>query len=219
MIKKERKPNRVSSTRARPHHVSRRHRNHRTGIALITVLIAVILLSGSVLVLQSRSLVSTIALKSLTREINRNTAGDAAINLLRPLLAEVFLQPESVVDLVPNSTPFEISALGQSVNAEVQDVDSLIDVYRTDLSQLGSVVSREVLLAAEALQRESDIRSGLTQRLGAASIEITRAKWFTDKSKLSNPNQTFMPREYLNSLSSEPTSNADTVRILRISIH
>lgn len=106
-------------------------RNPNAGIVLITTLIALILVVGLAVTVQTASLANTKLLKQAAR-VQAEAMDKAALRaLLRPLVGEAMVHWQEA-DVVPlNGTPFEVAYAGQTYQIRLQDPTGLVNPYAT----------------------------------------------------------------------------------------
>lgn len=118
---------------------------------LISTLVSVILLTGLVLVVQSLALSSAKVLKRLVQEQERAMAQQAARALARPLIADAMIRFDEPHSLQLNSTPYAIEFEGYSISITAQDVNGLVDIYRTPDAQARALLPADLYAVKQRL--------------------------------------------------------------------
>ncbi|WP_171181818.1 hypothetical protein [Ruegeria sp. HKCCD8929] len=111
-----------------------RLRNSRKGIVLVPVIVAAILITGVVTLVQSRSMARVTVLGHLSAELHRQIESDAVHALLAPVVSRAFVESVDTrsASIRLDGTPITFEFGQHKWHVSLQDVEGLVDIYLAD---------------------------------------------------------------------------------------
>ena len=177
-------------------------RNSKRGVVLIATLISLMFLMGMVISLQTSSLAATKVLSRLAQSTEDNITRDSLRELARPLLSDSMIHFDDSTKLQLNGVPFSFSYKGQTYQIVAQDLDGLIDLWRTPLPTANVLLSQSQMAQRNAMVAVGSPQMPLRQIVSILGYQEVPL-WLTDRASKRQPNRPTLYFEFLdNDLSS-----------------
>jgi len=175
-------------------------RSSRRGIVLLSTLISLTLIVTLVMLSQTTAIANLKSIKRLHTEERHDLVQDAVNVLARPLVMEAMLHTDQPPPLPLNSTPYTVKLGDHSVAIAVQDVDGLLDIFRTPDEVLRQMLPPDLARTILRIKEEEMLGLPLRQRFAAAGGDVQTypeiGTWVTYQSTALGLNARNLPAHY-----------------------
>ena len=175
-------------------------RSSRRGIVLLSTLVSLTLIVMLFMLSQTTAIANLKSIKHLHTEERHDLVQDSVHELVRPLVMEAMLSTGPSHPLPVNSTPYTVRVDDYSVSISVQDVNGLLDIFRTPDEVLRQVLPPDLARTIIQIKDEGMLGLPLWQRFAAAGGDVQKypdiETWVTYQSTAPGLNARNLPVHY-----------------------
>mgnify|MGYP000527471438 CR=1 FL=1 len=153
-------------------------RHPKRGVVLIATLLSLVLFTGLVSVLQSRTFASARVLSKLTKEAQISMDRASLREMSRPLIGEAMLANGDETALRLNGKPFETGFRGNRYSIVVQDAGGLVNPWRTPRRAAELLLTEPQLAIWQSLRETRSAALPLRQQAARLGLDAAPA-WLT----------------------------------------
>ena len=175
-------------------------RSSERGVVLLSTVVTLALVVTLVVLSQTTAIANLKSIKRLHTEERHDLVQDAINVLVRPRVMEAMLNTDHSHALPLNSTPYTVTLGDHSVVVAIQDVDGLLDIFRTPDEVLRQVLPADLARTILWIKEEGMLGLPLRQRFAAAGGDVQTypdiETWVTYQSTAPGLNARNLPVHY-----------------------